>query len=192
MSRISCELFSRRVYDKTAGGFNLTDYQFLDPVDDDNMTFQDVADSGCPKTKAFLKEHPEMSGELYNRTLNIMHSISDGGATGLWGGAGTGLALGGAVGGPVGAGIGTLAGAVGGYPAGAYAGYRAAAGGGSFSPLMTLGGGALGAAAGGLLGNYLGTKYDTLNPQAATLLGAGLGGIGGMAGGYLLNRYLDS
>lgn len=175
MSRISAELFMTSVYDKTAAAVTAAELEGFEPAGNPDLTFRDVADGGCPYTQQLLMVHPELADEPYDETILR-----------VTGGAPAADPYAAQMPGMVPA---VMPQAV---PAVVNPELAGAAGGGYGTLLPVIGGGALGAAAGGALGNYLGNRYDSLDPRNAALIGAGIGGLGGAAGGWLLNKWLGN
>lgn len=151
MSITSARLFMTRMYDKTAAAVTAAELEGFEPTGDPSLTFQDVADSGCPYTQQLLVNHPELADQPYDETIMQVHGVQPQ-ALATSGGGGGGFGM----------------------------------------PMAMISGGLAGAAVGGAVGDYLGNKYDSLDPRNAALIGAGVGGIGGAAGGWLLDRWLDS
>lgn len=113
----------------------------MELVDDDNLTFGEVADSGCPVTQELLEGHPELADLPYNETVKRAQAITGmvpaapaaGGSAMNWalplGGVGIGAIGGGLLGNylgnrfdfnqpaatAIGAGLGGLGGLAGGY-----------------------------------------------------------------------------
>lgn len=48
----------------------------MELVDDDNLTFGEVADSGCPVTQELLEGHPELADLPYNETVKRAQAIT--------------------------------------------------------------------------------------------------------------------
>ena len=154
--------------DKLAAAVTAAELEGFEPTGDPSLTFQNVADGGCPYTQQLLMAHPELANEPYDETIINVLGLQ-----------------------PQTPGIvpAVMPQAV---PAVVNPELAGAAGGGYGMPLSMIGGGVLGAAAGGALGNYIGNQYDSIDPNNAALIGAGIGGLGGAAGGWLLNRWLGN
>lgn len=196
MSQLALDLFRKNIFDKTADfqmpGMpgqipGVEEVAAMEPVDDDSLTFGDVAESGCPVTQELLSKYPELVDMPYNETVRRAQQSVAGGLAVPAMGAAAGGALGTLALGPAGGAMGMGLGMTAAEP------MAAAAGGGSSFPLgWTLGGAGAGALGGGLLGNYIGSQWDGIDRTNATLLGAGLGAGAGFAGGYLLDKYFNS
>ena len=146
MSRISAELFMTSVYDKTAAAVTAAELEGFEPIGDPSLTFQNVADSGCPYTQQLLMAHPELANEPYDETIiNVLglQPQTPGMVPAVMPQA---------------------------VPAVVNPELAGAAGGGYGMPLSMIGGGVLGAAAGGALGNYIGNQYDSIDPNNAALI----------------------